>query len=177
MSDQGFFDEVNTQRCSRCGGSGHMPFAVWQGRCFKCSGDGRVPMKPKGQTPTRVRKAGPSADINDAVIGDIIMYYGTAARVLGVAWVRPKGSKLGNQRLIVERLVDGKISITVDRTVYYMPETPRAWTITYNGDGTETRTPCREMIPVSRAMQAKPALKDDDGNWIVTADEPVEANA
>lgn len=36
------------QDCSRCGGSGKMPFAVYGGQCFKCHGSGQV-MTPKGR--------------------------------------------------------------------------------------------------------------------------------
>lgn len=29
-----------TESCTRCGGSGTMPFTIWGGKCFKCAGSG-----------------------------------------------------------------------------------------------------------------------------------------
>lgn len=34
--------EIEKQPCSRCGGSGRMPYAVYGGKCFKCHGAGKT---------------------------------------------------------------------------------------------------------------------------------------
>jgi hypothetical protein len=45
------FRNPETYPCSRCGGSGTMPYAVAGGVCFKCAGTGRQRSKPRASKP------------------------------------------------------------------------------------------------------------------------------
>lgn len=171
----GFFDEVNTAKCSRCGGTGHMPFAVWQGRCFKCGGSGRMAIVPKGQGPKVKKLKQPLVELKDAKPGDLVKIEGTAAILEAVFW-RHFGNagmygNADNQVCQLRRVVDDKISSSITRTVYHLPEIPRAFSITRDAEGNEIRTPASVNVDVPKSAHLTRAELDAEGNWII----PVEA--
>lgn len=59
------------ETCSRCGGTGRMPFAVWGGVCFKCHGHGYVLTK-RGVEAERYLKELRSLPARDLKVGQSI---------------------------------------------------------------------------------------------------------
>src|SRR5262249_48547734 len=114
------FDNRNSVSCSRCGGTGHMPFSVWQGRCFKCGGACRLFTRVLTQPKDKV-----TADLSTCAVGEIIEHGGTKYRVHGIEWRLQQTFAMdglsNNQRVRMTRLVDGDTALALLRQVYYKP--------------------------------------------------------
>jgi hypothetical protein len=100
-------DKVITKKpCGRCGGSGKYSFNLMDlDKCYGCGGTGWVAMAPKGQ-----KKIKPTAELRNAVIGDIVENAKVLYRVDRIVWIKTrfKGHFWINQQLHVTRLVDDK---------------------------------------------------------------------
>jgi hypothetical protein len=97
---------IITATCGRCGGSGEYSFNHMDGtRCYGCGGTGKVAKAPKGQ-----KKIRPTAEVNTATVGDIILHKKVLYRVDRITWMHPikKGWVTYNQALHVTRLVDSE---------------------------------------------------------------------
>lgn len=70
--------------CSRCGGSGRMPFAVMNGICFKCSGAGAVLTK-RGQAAQNFLDGLRHRRADELKVGDLIFSQGFSAGSFAVA--------------------------------------------------------------------------------------------
>jgi len=64
--------------CSRCGGSGRMPFAVYNGVCFKCDGNGSVLTK-RGRAAQAYLNSLRQRRYGDFKVGDLILSEGFSA--------------------------------------------------------------------------------------------------
>lgn len=78
-----------TVGCSRCGGGGMMPFAVYGGRCFKCHGSGFIYTK-RGAAAKRFFDSLGETTIAGLRVGDRVMDAGNGITV-GAAWRRVEG--------------------------------------------------------------------------------------
>jgi hypothetical protein len=65
-------------RCSRCGGSGRMPYAVYNGVCFKCEGKGAVLTK-RGRAAQTYLDSLRKRRYADFKVGDLILSEGFTA--------------------------------------------------------------------------------------------------
>jgi hypothetical protein len=71
--------KFQTDDCSRCGGSGRMPFAAYGGVCFKCNGHGKT-MTRAGQAARKTfietrDAASPRKKVSELEPGDKFMAY------------------------------------------------------------------------------------------------------
>lgn len=64
--------------CTRCGGSGRMPFSVWGGLCFKCGGKGATLTK-RGWAAQHWYNEQRSKPVTEFQIGDLILFEGFSA--------------------------------------------------------------------------------------------------
>lgn len=169
-----YWDDKNSVRCGRCGGSGHMPFSAYNGVCFRCNGRGIEPITPKGQAALirKLEKQGVRkvAELREAQVGDLIVLSKTASIITAITWRKPSNSFQGNvdnQVVHLARIIDGAKGRT-SRAVTYLPtgDEVHAWTISRDDDGNEVRTPCRTDVPVSDAMVGQEATQDEAGEWV-----------
>jgi hypothetical protein len=121
---------LETVVCTRCGGSGRMPFAVYGGKCFKCDGAGKV-YTAKGRAAANYLNALRSRKASEITVGMLVLDRGVSAgsftqpaQWCKVLTIRPGDAKVDGGSVVVvdgvETVVPAPLVIETDRMAFHV---------------------------------------------------------